>query len=113
MYAIRSYYVSFLLKPRTCSIDGLNELIEKRGMEDSLKDCEANNYKDVADVYKRVTKGEKVRYAAPMGKLSEEIFQAMVNKSPEETYQRGRKIVQKNIVITSYSIHYTKLYDIT
>ncbi len=94
---IRQFRVSFLLKPRTCSIDGLNELIEKRGMEDSLKDCEANNYKDVADVYKRVTKGEKVRYAAPMGKLSEEIFQAMVNKSPEETYQRGRKIVQKNI----------------
>ncbi len=94
---IRQFSVSFLLKSRTTSKDGLKELVAERGLHGSLKESKKNGYKDLEDVYQRILENKYVRYTATTGTLQDDIKQAMIDRKPSDLYQKGRKIVQQNI----------------
>ena len=88
MYAIRSYYVS---GSGNKSIKG----VEKATKYDNSNDVEVN------------LDGEEVQEF-----LNNQDFQKMI-ANPEFAKLVTSADFQKMIVITSYSIHYTKLYDTT
>jgi hypothetical protein len=94
---VRQFRVSFLLKPRTCSIDGITQLLGESTFSQRLVDAEINAYIDLNDVYRSILKGENVRYIAPLGNLPTYIMEAMVDLKPKEIYLQGRALVQRNI----------------
>jgi len=94
---VRQFRVSFLLKPRTCSIDGIYELLGENTFMQRLTDSEVNGYKSLEDVYLRILKGESVRYIAPVGDLPGYIKEAMADLKPRELYVQGRALVQRNV----------------
>lgn len=94
---MREFGVSFLLRPRTCSVDGLRLLIGKRGIQNALKDAAHHGYRDVEDVYRRIAEGGDVRYAAPTAPLSEPVQAAMDARKPEGLYREGRAVIRKNL----------------
>ncbi len=94
---IREFQVSFLLRPRTVSSQGLAELLQDQGLLRGLKDADTKEYKDIADVYQRLVNGESIRYLATIGDLPAELAEAFEKKQPMDLYAQARKIIQKNI----------------
>lgn len=94
---IREFQVSFLLKPRTTSLEGLRELLKEQGLENGLKEAKLNKYKSIEDVYERIQNGEDVRYRAIIGKLDDELMKGFEERKPEGLYFKARKKIQLNL----------------
>ncbi len=94
---IRQFQVSFLIKPRTCSLDGLYELLEEQGINDGIRDAKLKNYQDIETIYREILSDKNVRYCAFIGELPNLLKEAIIDIKPKELYFEGRKLVQMNI----------------
>ena len=106
MYAIRSYYVFMTITNSNFDDDALKAQI-KAGVElrDKLKKiCEEKNPKGLMKLFKR-----KKECSCEEDKFSKLLDPASDFADEKKLFG---ELADKSGVITSYSIHYTKLYEV-
>ncbi len=97
---IRDYSLSFLLRSRTSSLRGIEDL-DAQGLEGHEFFIKVENKKSFFDspydayLYMRSQKG--VRYTVGTGPICDEYKQALIDKKPEELYWKARAVVRQNV----------------
>ncbi len=109
---IREFRISFLVRERATSKDGIKELMANRALTDTfrngIKGCQTSN-----DVYTSIKNGKKVRYIVETGYLPSLLDKASKEKEPKHLYLQARAQVKKNITAKTHAIidHFNKTID--
>lgn len=93
---IREFRISFLVRKRATSREGLRELLANRRLHEAFKK-DIDGCQTADDLYQAITEGKKIRYIVEAGYLPPLLDQASRDKQPEHLYQQARKQVQANI----------------
>jgi len=93
---VREFRISFLVRPRATSKDGLKELLGDRKLTEAFKK-DIQGCENPEDLYNAISNGKKIRYIAEVGDLPPDLNQASLDKAPKDLYLKARAQVQKNI----------------
>jgi hypothetical protein len=94
--SIREFRISFLVRSRATTLEGLRELMGDRKLQEAFKGG-VNGCNSVDDVYRAIQNRRKIRYIAQVGNLPPELDLASRERNPQELYLQSRVQVQKNI----------------
>jgi hypothetical protein len=94
--AIREFRISFLVRPRATTLEGLRELMGDRDIHEAFKG-DIDGCKTVGELYRAIQSRRNIRYIAQVGYLPPDLELASRAREPEELYLRSRAQVQKNI----------------
>lgn len=109
---IREFRISFLVRKRASSRNGIRELMADRTLKDAFKG-DINACQNAEDIYNAISAGDKIRYIVETGYLPPLLNQASVNKEPQHLYLQARKQVRRNITAKTQAIldHYNQTID--
>jgi hypothetical protein len=100
---IREFRISFLVRKRATSLEGLKELLAERELTEAFKkDIEGCFNAD--DLMNAIINGKKIRFVVETGYLPPELNKASLDKAPKDLYLKARAQVKKNITDKTLTI---------
>jgi len=93
---IREFRISFMVRPRATTLDGLRELMGDRSLNEAFKG-RINGCETVDDLYRAIQNRKHIRYIAQVGYLPPELDKASREREPIDLYLKARVQAQRNI----------------
>ena len=122
MYAIRSYYAKLDMEYVSRKIEVPEELTQKESVEIKMHHLDTNGHmnnaqyvkvaQEIAGIYEIKSLRADYRKSALLGDQMIPYVGSVIQEDKSVTHIVCFKDSYGTIVITSYSIHYTKLYEI-